>query len=189
MKKQLMALKQFGWGYLMFALLQFGAGVCLILFPTVSIDGMCYAVGGLTAAVAVVEIVLTLASKSRGASFFGRILLSVLGVLAGGYILFFREEALEYFAVTVSFLVVLDCGAKLQTSVRAKAAGLGLWWVAMVATVIVALVAGALMRYRTEDPVKYAIFLGVTVLADGVLNLLAPFYLGAIRKKTEPSAG
>lgn len=185
MKKWLSALRQFGWGYLLFACLELAAGVCMILFPSVSIDGMCYAVGGMTVAVAIVEIVLTLAAKSRGVGFFGRILLSVLGILAGGYILLFRAEALEYFAVTVAFLVILDCGFKLQTSVNAKAAGVRTWWAMTLLTVAVALAAGGLMRYQTEDPVSHASYLGAVLLLDGILNLLTPFYLGAIRRRTQ----
>ena len=185
MKERLSGLRAFGWGYLLFALLQLGAAVCLIVFPAVSIDGMCYAVGGLTAAVAVVELILALAAKGRGAGFFGKILLSVLGILAGGYIILFRGEALTYFAVTVAFLVILDCGFKLQTSVLAKSAGLRLWWVVTLFTVAVALLAGGLMRYETEDSVRHAIYLGAVIFADGILNLLTPFCLAAIRGKTK----
>lgn len=170
--------------YLLFAVTFIALGVCFIGFTSVSIDVMCYSIGGVTVLAAAFNAVLALAGKKRGGGFFIRIILCALAVVCGVVTIVNREGALEYIVAAAAFLLIIESSFKLQLAVRGKALKAPLWWI--IVFLVVACYAGTaylIKFYNPAAPKLMVVILGILLVADGVLNLLTPLYLASISRR------
>ncbi len=183
MKKVIATLKSFGWGYLCFAPLFTAVGLCLLFFPSQSLDAMCYVVGGLTVAAGIFQGAVMLAKKQRGFSFFFSLFLALLAILSGGYILIFRSSALEYFATVIGLLIIVDASFKLQRAIEIRRADLWYWYMLVVLSVLGMGAGLYLLKWYNPSEVAFmAKMLGACLLVDALLNYIAPWCHLAINR-------
>ncbi len=95
------------------------------------------------------------------------ILMAILGI----FILFHPQHSVRFICTALGVLVLTDSLFKIRITLEAKRFGIGTWW----ATLLLAAVSGVfgviLLFSPTEGVRVLMIFLGVTITAEGALNM------------------
>lgn len=95
------------------------------------------------------------------------VLLIVLGVL----MLVRPESFLNFFCVTLGLAILIDGLFKLQIAMESKRFGIREWWL-ILALAIIASIFGLVMVIRPFESGKmFCVLFGISLLADGILNI------------------
>ncbi len=177
-------IKNFPWGYLMFAITFIVIGLCFIIFTAQSIDVMCYGIGIVTILSAVVNVVLVLAKKQRGGGFYIKMLLCVFAILCGVIIIISKESTLEYVIAISAVMLIIDAAFKMQTIISMQKYKVGMWWAILVCVLVAILGNFILIKFYTVEQAKlFLALLGVMLILDGAFNLMTPICLSAVNKR------
>ncbi len=195
MGKILEKLKNFKWGYLLFALLFLGGGIAFIAFPQ---DGLRVVklVIGITAIVfAVVYGVFTLAGKERSGGFWSRIVMAAVCAICGGFVITVNDAAIDYLLTAFGIVLMVDASFKAQTSIQSKKYKSPVWWVMLTLAASVLACGVLLMKSDfdftlaeealTQEYAKASRLLGIGLVLDGLCNLLSIGYLYFVEKKAK----
>lgn len=180
----LQKLKNVKWGYLLFALLFFAVGICFLIFNDKELLSRAVLVIGILLSVfAGIYAVLTLANRPRGGVFFFRMLFAVLGIICGIVTAVFREGGVETVVTVIGLLLIIDGSFKLQTTILARRHRTPFWWFMMVCSALIigsgfVIVKFFSSMYAGHDSLL-CILLGLSLILDGVGNLLSLFFIPA----------
>jgi uncharacterized membrane protein HdeD (DUF308 family) len=187
MKRAFRAIKNFKWGYLLFAILFVGAGLAFLSFPDKALTYVRIGIGVTVIVFCGIYVALTLANRGRGFTYWSRMVMGVLGMVCGGFMIFAREKAFEYLVFVFGLYMIIDASFKLQTSILSKRYKSGMWWV-MLAMSAAGIVLGTfLLRTNFDFAEKLesvSRLLGVGMMLDGAMNLLSIAYLYQIEHGT-----
>ena len=96
------------------------------------------------------------------------ILLIVLGMV----LLVRPEETLGFLCVILGIYILADGLLKIQIAIDSKRFGIRWWWL-ILASAVLAGVAGLLLVFRPDESVQImTVILGISLLFDGILNLI-----------------
>lgn len=181
-------LKRVRWVYLLLALFLIGMGVCLLIWPTVSMNLVCMITGGGAVLVGFAKIVVYGVRQVNAMIEQYDFAFGVLCVIGGVILLIQPEQLLELLPQVLACCILWDCVFKLQVALDAKRLGNGLWFLQLLA-VLICVVWGVCLLVQPFG-LKEKQYLGILVagglIADGVLNLLAVIYIAATVKKAPP---
>ena len=187
MKKLWQKIKDFKWGYLLFAILFTAGGLCFLSFPEDALRGVRIGIGVTAIVFAVAFIALTLAAEERGFRFWAKMVLGGVAAVCGGFMIFSRQGAFEYLTFIAGIYLMIDGAFKLQTAILSKRYRSAVWWIMLVLAAAAVSFGTALIRVRfdfAEDLVKVSKILGIAFTIDGVQNLLSIGYLYYVERKT-----
>ena len=104
----------------------------------------------------------------------------ILLIILGCLMLFHTTPVLSLICALVGFWVLLDGLLKIQVAIDARRFGLGKWWL-ILAWAIPSGVLGFVLLFRPSENVRVlTVLLGVSLVAEGVLNLIT--VLTAVRR-------
>ena len=85
-------------------------------------------------------------------------------------------DAMSFLCVMFGIPVLADGLFKIQIAIDSKPFGIRTWWV-ILAFAIITVAAGILLIIRPEEAAHVlTIFLGISMLADGILNLIVALF-------------
>ena len=173
-------------GYIAMSVILMAAGAVLIAAPDTLASAMCSVLGIASAVFGGVKI----------ASYFSKdlfrlafqhdlaegILLMILGVTAAVK----PELFLGFIGVIFGVCVLADGLLKIQTAIDAKVFGVSKWWL-ILAAALAADIAGFFLIIKPVDSAAVvAVILGVTLVMEGLLNLITVLVAGKIVKNQLP---
>ncbi|MCQ2414382.1 MAG: DUF308 domain-containing protein [Clostridia bacterium] len=179
-------LKDFPWGYLLFALLLGGTGACFLAFSENELLPTAILIVGILLTVfSILYGVLSLSKKDRSVRFFLRMVYTGLALIGGIVTIVFNDAAVETVVALVGLLLVVDGSFKLQTAIHLKRYHSFFWWLMVVCAVLPILGGFFLSKYygaAAESDQTLSILLGLTVVIDALGNLLTAFAQPYIEK-------
>ena len=189
------ALKNFKWGYLLFALLFLGAGIAFIAFPEQGLKVVKLVIGIVAIVFAGIYIALTIAKKERGIAFWSSIVMGVVCIICGGLVILVNSLLLEYLLTAFGIVLMVDASFKLQTAMMSKRYKSPLWWV-LLSLAAATLVFGILLmkgKYdfsKAEEELVLELTrasrtLGIGLVLDGLANFFSIILLYAVEKGTK----
>ena len=187
MKKLWQKIKNFKWGYLLFAVLFTAGGLCFLTFPEDALKGVRIGIGVTAIVFAVAFIPLTLANEERGFRFWAKMVLGGVAAVCGGFMIFSRQGAFEYLTFIAGIYLMIDGAFKLQTAILSKRYRSAVWWIMLVLAAAAISFGTVLIRVQfdfSEELVKVSKILGIAFTIDGIQNLLSIGYLYYVEHKT-----
>ena len=159
-------------GYIAMSVILMAAGAVLIAAPDTLASAMCSVLGVVSAVFGGVKI----------ASYFSKdlfrlafqhdlaegILLMILGVTAAVK----PELFLGFIGVIFGVCVLADGLLKIQTAIDAKVFGVSKWWLILAAAIAADIAGFFLIINPVDSAAVVAVILGVTLLMEGLLNLI-----------------
>lgn len=167
------------------AYLLLSAGVCLlgvvlIAAPEISARVLCRLCGGLLALFGVVKILGYCSRDLYRLAFQYDLAYGILLMVLGYLMLFHTVPVMSLICALVGLLVLTDALLKIQIAIDARRFGLGKWWL-ILAWAIPSGVLGFVLLFRPSENVRVlTVLLGVSLAAEGVLNLIT--VLTAVRR-------
>ena len=97
--------------------------------------------------------------------------LGIVSLILGFVLLLRTEHIVEFLAVCIGIFMLVDAALKIQTAIDAKKFGISKWWL-ILAVAFIACVCGILLLVRPSESIRVIIVLmGISLLAEGILNL------------------
>lgn len=159
-------------GYVLSCVLLCALGITLIAVPDFSISMLCRVGGILLILFGCVKIIGYISKDLYRLAFqfdlaFGILLISM------GAILILRTGSMVHIICSLLGLYILaDALLKVQISIDSRSFGIRQWWIILAAAVITSIV-GFLLIFRPYESARMAmILLGISLLSEGILNLV-----------------
>ena len=147
-------------------------GILLIVDPEISlaafgiITGVCLIVFG------VIKIVGYLSKDLYLLAFQYDLAFGILMIALGIMVILEPDNVIETICIAVGIAFFMDGLLKIQIAIDAKTFGISKWWL-ILSVAILAGVVGVLLIFRTSESARtLMIFLGISLLMDGIMNLI-----------------
>lgn len=173
-------------GYIVMSVLMTVLGIVLIAYPDALAPSMCMVIG-ITAAVFGAVKIVSYFSKDLFRLAFQHdlaegILLMILGITGAVR----PELLLRFIGVVFGICVLTDGLLKIQISLDAKTFGVSKWWLILTAAVITCAAGSFLILDPVGSAEIAAAVLGISLLAEGALNLITVLTAVKIVKNQMP---
>lgn len=160
------------YGYIILSVLICVLGIVLIAVPEFSINLLCWIGGGLLVVFGCIKILGYLSKDLYRLAFQFDLAFGILFIILGILLILRMENMLNIICILLGIIILSDSLLKIQTAIDAKNFGLRLWWTILAAAILTAIF-GVLLLFRPYESHKVAmIFLGLSFLGDGILNLI-----------------
>lgn len=172
-------IKKWKWVYLLLTLAVMAFGICLMIWPGISAEILCYALGTILLVVGVMRIVCYF---QRGISVLWHryeLPLGLLDALAGICFLSHPANVLLILPVVVGIMIIVDSVFHLQTALELRRIGAKRWWVIFAFATVSILVAIGLIRNPFEGSMTLMVYLGISLVIDSVQSL---YYIHHVAK-------
>lgn len=164
-------IKKWKWIYLILTLTVMAFGICLILWPGISAEILCYVLGA----------VLLIAGGVRIVCYFQRGIsalwhryefpLGLLDVLVGIYFFSHPANVLLILPMVVGIVVIVDSVFHLQTALELREIGVKRWWMILLFAIVSILAAIGLIRNPFEGSLTLMVYLGICLVIDSIQSL------------------
>lgn len=176
-------LKRIRWTYLLLSLFLIGIGICLCVWPEVSMNMACMIIGGGAIVYGLAKIVIYFVREVNSMVEHYDFSTGILCILGGAGLLVQPAELLNLVPQVLAVYMVVDCVFKMQVVLDAKRLGNGAWFLQLfVLLICIAWGACLLVQPFGLDAYVSEMVAG-GLIADGVLNLLSVVFIAATVKK------
>ena len=152
-------------------------GLCLTIWPEISIVTFCCVLGGLCVIYGIIRLVGYFSKDQYRLAFQFDLALGIFVLVFGIILLFHPRPIIALLPVVIGLYIAIDSVFKLQTALDAKRFGMPRWWLML----ILAIVAGGFGILLVFNPFEGAALfmrlIGITLIIDGIQNLWAALAL------------
>ena len=182
-------LKRVRWAYLVLSIFLIAIGVCLILFPEISMSMACCIIGGGAMVFGLAKIVIYFVRHVDSMVEQYDFSAGVLCIIAGAVLLIHPEDVLRLIPQVLAVYMICDCVFKMQVVLDAKRLGSGSW-ILQLLVLLVCLAWGVCLVLQPFGLDQYvSAMVAGGLIADGVQNLLAVILIAAVVKKPAAQGG
>lgn len=174
-------IKNFKWGYALFAILFVALGVAFIAFRN-SLSYLAISLGVILLTFGVVYAALTLAKPERSFSFFIRIIFAIVAIICAIITLINNEGTVDIIGSIIALLLIIDATFKLQTATLSKRYNLFGWWLMLGVAVAVIILSYIILKFDANIAASLPIWLAITLIIDGAGNLFSAFFVPRYEK-------
>lgn len=158
-------------GYIVLSAVLCALGLVLILFPEFSASMLGVACGIVMILFGIVKLVGYFSRDLYRLAFQYDLASGCLLILLGIVMLLRPDSLLNFICVALGIYILTDGLFKIQIAVDAKRFGLRGWWLILTEAILAA-VLGLVLIFRLTDSARVlTVLLGITMLAEGILNL------------------
>ncbi len=158
-------------GYLVISAALCVLGLVLILYPAFSASALGVICGILLIVFGCVKLVGFFSKDLYRLAFQYDLLFGILLMALGIALLARPVYLMNFLSVMLGLSILTDGLFKTQIAMDAKAFGIRLWWLVLAAAVLACILGGTLIFRPGEGSYALTIWLGIALLAEGVLNM------------------
>lgn len=164
-------LKKVKLAYSMFSLVMLLYGIFLLVYPQLGIQWI-YKIGGiLFIIVGIAKIIGYFSKDILQLAFQHDLAMGILSVIIGLLTLIWTKDMIRILTICLGLFMLVEALLKIQTSIDAKRIGMGHWWMILVLGLITASIGGMLVMVPLHGTNLLIRFMGLTILAYGIMNL------------------
>lgn len=160
-------------------------GVCLLIWPDISVQVICSALGAIAVLCGVIKLAGYFSNDLYRLAFQFDLAVGVLTIVLGALLLFRRQGVIGVLPVLVGVFILVESMLRLQTAIDAKHFGMRRWWTILILAVGGA-VLGILMLMRPFESGRVLVrMIGLTLAIDGAENLITGLYAIKVPRRSE----
>lgn len=146
-------------------------GVLLIVKPEISLAAFGLFTGIVLIIFGIIKIVGYLSRDLYRLAFQYDLACGILVIALGIMVILEPNDVIETICIAVGITFLIDGLLKIQISIDAKTFGIRQWWL-ILSVALLTVVIGVLLVFRTSGSVRaLMVLLGISLLADGIMNL------------------
>ncbi len=173
-------------GYIVMSALMIAFGLVLVVFPETLAEAMCTVMGISVAIFGAVKIASYFSKDLFRLAFQHDLAEGILLVILGVTEAVKPEQFMEFIGVLFGVCVMTDGLLKIQTAIDAKLFGVSKWWLISAASVLTCVAGFFLTVNPVESASVIAVILGISLMAEGALNLITVLVAVRIVKNQQP---
>ena len=163
-------------GYIVMSLALCAFGIILIVMPDISAKILGIVCGIMITAFGCVRLIGYFSKDLFRLAFQYDLAFGGLLIALGIIVLVNPEHLLSFFCIVIGIAVLCDGLFKIQIAIDSKPFGIRTWWLILLFAVIT-VAAGVLLIIRPAQAARMlTVFLGISVFADGILNLIVAVF-------------
>ncbi|MEG2388602.1 MAG: DUF308 domain-containing protein [Clostridia bacterium] len=160
-------MKQFRWISIGLSAACMGLGLCLVVWPAISLRLFCKLLGVLALVVGLVRLANYFMLPGVAGPVRFNLASGLVSLLSGGILLFKPDVVLSALPLLLGVFVLIECVFKVQEALEYKRAGGQYWWVLGLMSVV-GLVLGTIMIFMPFKSIAIVtVLLGVVLLVGG----------------------
>ena len=173
-------------GSIILSLLLCFIGLGLIINPDYSITVMGNAAGAAMIGFGIIKIIGYFSKDLYRLAFQYDLAFGLLIICVGIMVILEPDNIIDTLCVAIGIAALMDGFLKVQISIDAKSFGIKKWWLILTAA-LAAIVIGILLLFRTAQSARILVmFLGISLLCQGILNLITAILTVKIIKNQYP---
>ena len=146
-------------------------GVLLIVKPEISLAAFGLFTGIVLIIFGIIKIVGYLSRDLYRLAFQYDLACGILVLALGIMVILEPNDVIDTICIAVGITFLMDGLLKIQISIDAKTFGIRQWWL-ILSVALLTVVIGVLLVFRTSGSVRaLMVLLGISLLADGIMNL------------------
>ncbi|MCM1133661.1 MAG: DUF308 domain-containing protein [Ruminococcus flavefaciens] len=170
-------------GYIAFSVMLCILGILLIAVPDFSVALATRICGGILTAFGVFRIIGYFSKDLYRLVFQYDLAFGILLITIGAVMLFRPSGLIHFVCAVIGVYILADGLMKIQISIDAKRFGLRSW-ICILLTAVLTCAVGLTMLFRPTESTRFLMILfGISLLAEGVLNMLTAVIAVKIRRK------
>ena len=163
-------------GYIVLSVLYCVLGILLFAMPDLSLTAIGIILGIGMIVFGIVKIIGYFSKDLFRLAFQYDLAFGGLLIALGIIVLVNPEHLLSFFCIEIGIAVLCDGLFKIQIAIDSKPFGIRTWWLILLFAVIT-VAAGVLLIIRPAQAARMlTVFLGISVFADGILNLIVAVF-------------
>lgn len=179
--------KRFMSTFIIFSVGYIVLGLLLLLAPETSQRIITYIIGGVAVVSGLARIVLYLMKNNIDRPFQNELAVGVVLLIAGVYLIARPDNIWQWIPVLIGFGIVFDSIIKMQQAFDLKRGGFSFWWLMLIVSMGTT-VLGALLILNVFTSALF-IYLGIVLIADGIINIVSILLLYVYWKKSQKGQG
>ena len=173
-------------GYIVMSVMFCIAGALFIALPDISITMIGISMGIAMIVFGIVKLVGYFSRDLFRLAFQFDLELGILLLVLGLIVLIRPEDLMSFICIVLGISILTDGLFKVQIALDSKRFGIKSWWV-ILALAVVAGTIGVFLIFRSAKSAKFlTVLLGVSILAEGILNLYTVISTVLIIKHQQP---
>ena len=173
-------------GYIVMSVMFCIAGALFIALPDISITMIGISMGIAMIVFGIVKLVGYFSRDLFRLAFQFDLELGILLLVLGLIVLIRPDDLMTFICIALGISILTDGLFKVQIALDSKRFGIKSWWV-ILALAVVAGTIGVLLIFRSAKSAKFlTVLLGVSILAEGILNLYTVISTVLIIKHQQP---
>lgn len=180
------SLKAAKYGYLIMAALLCIFGLTLMLCPGFSIHALGVIAGCLALLFGIVKIIGYFTSDLYMLAFQHDLASGILLAVMGVVILNHPASLMLFICIALGIYALADALLRLQTAMDSRRFGLPRWWVILLSSIVTGILGLLLVFCASRSSLYLTVLLGVTLLAEGILNMVTVLTASKILKEQKP---
>jgi uncharacterized membrane protein HdeD (DUF308 family) len=158
-------------GYIILSSLLCAFGLLLIIFPTISLQILTPILGIMLIIFGIGKIAGYFSKDLYRLAFQFDLQFGILMLVLGIIILARPFAAINVFLTLIGITILAEGLFKIKTALDTRQFGISYWWMILVLAIIAGIVGILIVICPSESAVILTIFLGISLLAEGLLNL------------------
>jgi len=180
--RTLKTIRQAKWSYIICSIMLTVVGICIIARPRLSAVRLCSVIGAIVILCGLTKILGYISHDLYNLAFQFDLSLGIFTVAFGSVLLLRAERIIAILPIIIGIFVLIDGVFKLQTAVDAKRFGLSNWWLILIGSLVCVALSLILIFEPFSGSDLIMIFVGISLLVDGLQNLFNAFYNVKITK-------
>ena len=173
-------------GYIVMACLFCLLGILMIVLPGLSVSLVGIAAGVMLIVFGVIKLFGLYADDWYRHAFRYDWIMGALQLILGIVVLSNPMRVMGFLGLTLGIVIAADGVFKLQTAFEARRFGVRTWWLILISA-IAAVIVGLLSAFHPVQSARLLmILLGISVLAEGVMNLIVGLCAAKISRDSDP---
>lgn len=158
-------------GYIVMSVFFMAAGIAFIVFPSFSSKIIGRALGIAMIVFGIVKLVGYFSKDLYRLAFQYDLEFGILLIVLGGIVLLKPENVLNFLSIALGIAILTEGLFKVRIATDARSFGIESWWLTMVFAVLTAALGLILVFRPSESAETLIVLLGISLLAEGILNL------------------
>ena len=173
-------------GYILISLMLCALGVVLIVCPGVSAGLLCKISGVIMVLYGAIKIIGYFSKDLYRLAFQHDLAFGIL-IMALGIIMIARANVMvSIICIILGIYVLADALLKVQIAIDVKAFGISKWWLILTVAIVTGVVGFLLVLRPSESTQVVMVFLGLSLIAEGLLNLITILTAVKIIRRQRP---
>lgn len=173
-------------GYIVMSVMFCIAGALFIALPDISITMIGISMGIAMIVFGIVKLVGYFSRDLFRLAFQFDLELGILLLVLGLIVLIRPDDLMTFICIALGISILTDGLFKVQIALDSKKFGIKSWWVILTLAVVAGTI-GVLLIFRSAKSAKFlTVLLGVSILAEGILNLYTVISTVLIIKHQQP---
>lgn len=178
--------KKWKWIFIGIACAMMLLGLCLVIWPQISATVLCYLFGALILVTGVIRIVCYIRRGISAFFHYYELPLGLLDILLAVFFFSRSRYVVLILPVAIGIMILVDSIFELQMAIDLKRLGLGRWWSMLALSILSILFSFLLILEPFDGSVTLMIFIGLSLIVDGIQSLCSVIYASRYIKRVKP---